>query len=402
MNLLTFLSITLCTAQVWYPEQRLLGDLLQGVSFSSPQHGIVVGVDSSGSVVYETQDGGATYSPLRIAVPPFSDPPAFLLLVTGVATSRSNLYVAGTCAFCFENAYAQYTTTGNNFQLADIPSFLATAFVGSGVVRGSSPTHATLVGTVFPAGSWVVFESRNGGQTYTRRNLPSWGLFPYARYISMPSATTWYVTAGSWPRENLGDDVIPVTQHVNYRRVNNTYRLHYPNLDRLSASRRLNQAPCPGCDGFNTMVWKTTDGGVTWSNMLNISYGSYYLNTINCLDVNNCWTVSGGDLNVILQTSDGGVTWTERYRKVAEFGEDLMDVKFVNAREGFVAGSIVSGNFGGFVLHTTDGGVTWSRDQWGSYALMALDMYVNPQTGKIEGHATAFRGERGATLVYRE
>jgi photosystem II stability/assembly factor-like uncharacterized protein len=66
----------------------------------------------------------------------------------------------------------------------------------------------------------------------------------------------------------------------------------------------------------------------------------------------------------IFTTSDGGHLW---YAQRSTVDVDLFDIKFINAVEGWAAGSE------GVLLHTTDGGAHWTVQSSGtSHSLQRL------------------------------
>lgn len=157
-------------------------------------------------------------------------------------------------------------------------------------------------------------------------------------------------------------------------------------------------------NGANASVYKTTDGGVTWTLQLS-EYsealpGNYYFRNIEFLNENIGFV---GTLNgVFLKTADGGATWTAvtnfptnpaaicgldavgastvygcgayfspaymiksvdsgatwEYIDMSAYAVALVEVLFVDENEGFVSGQSETG---GVVLKTMDGGLTWTE-----------------------------------------
>jgi photosystem II stability/assembly factor-like uncharacterized protein len=93
-------------------------------------------------------------------------------------------------------------------------------------------------------------------------------------------------------------------------------------------------------------VYKTTDGGSTWS--LSHTSNSSAINSVYFKDAMNGH--SCGLNGKIRKTSDGGATWTQVN---ATSGDDYYDV-FVGANKTFVVG------FDGEVLSSSDNGTTWN------------------------------------------
>jgi photosystem II stability/assembly factor-like uncharacterized protein len=97
-------------------------------------------------------------------------------------------------------------------------------------------------------------------------------------------------------------------------------------------------------------LWRCTDGGVSWTG----------ISTVKLADI--CFTsrrsgwgiTTEGDL---LQTTDGGVTWVAQQVEVKP--ETLYQIRFVDARHGFIAAGQYGEAHGGWVLATEDEGESW-------------------------------------------
>lgn len=156
--------------------------------------------------------------------------------------------------------------------------------------------------------------------------------------------------------------------------------------------------------GFSTnggLVFKTTDGGYTWTEELNDSV-YHRLFEISFIDSSNGIAAGEGE---ILRTTDGGATWTEQYRNlygepflyggvawqdlnrqwvggddrlfyITDAGQNwqtittldgmqyyvIRRILFTSETTGWIVGSNVSTDTtSGFVLRTTDGGATWTN-----------------------------------------
>ena len=111
---------------------------------------------------------------------------------------------------------------------------------------------------------------------------------------------------------------------------------------------------------FQSLVGKTTDGGVNWS------FQNFYFdgneggaNDVFFVD-QNTGLVSGSVFDgrgAIARTTDAGTNWSTLF-----FDQSIEGVAFPAATSGFAVGS------GGRILHTTDTGTTWSDQTTGSSA----------------------------------
>ncbi|MEO8211442.1 MAG: YCF48-related protein, partial [bacterium] len=120
---------------------------------------------------------------------------------------------------------------------------------------------------------------------------------------------------------------------------------------------------------FESRIWKTTDGGSSWSTQT--TDGANYLNNLYFLDENNGFG-SGGSLGgEIIKTTNGGATWDliyqDNYKKFSMI--------FLNATTGF------SGSEEGRMYKTTDAGDTWNFAlSDGGIDVMSLN-FIDANTG---------------------
>ncbi len=110
---------------------------------------------------------------------------------------------------------------------------------------------------------------------------------------------------------------------------------------------------CGGFGNATNFIIKTTDKGVTWTN---ISYppvtGYKQFVTINCVN-NTCYIGARGG-GGMYKSIDAGSIWTDI--STYYFGSGFADVKFINNVTGFILGG-----GGGILLKTTDKGLTWAQ-----------------------------------------
>lgn len=163
----------------------------------------------------------------------------------------------------------------------------------------------------------------------------------------------------------------------------------------------LNETLGWAANGASAAVYKTTDGGLTWTEQLHQDDlgSSYYFRNIEFLNENIGFlgtlndvffkTTDGGDtwsiveLNPnppaicgldaigtstiygcgayftpahIIKSTDNGITWT--YIDMSSYANALVEVLFTDEHTGFAAGRNSSG---GVILKTVDGGTTWTE-----------------------------------------
>ncbi len=115
---------------------------------------------------------------------------------------------------------------------------------------------------------------------------------------------------------------------------------------------------------LGSKLLKTTDGGMSWSSILELDH-SEYVNDVFVDDSGNGWAV-GGRLGtnfvstpLLFHTTDGGETW-QRFNSLPIKKEDMQDwlelytVRFLQGGAGWISGS-------GLIWLTRDGGESWKR-----------------------------------------
>ncbi|MBS4033144.1 MAG: T9SS type A sorting domain-containing protein [Ignavibacterium sp.] len=112
--------------------------------------------------------------------------------------------------------------------------------------------------------------------------------------------------------------------------------------------------------GENSILAKTTDGGLTWLDNVVISQGDYDWQDSYFIDDNMGWLV---DLfGAVVKTSDGGLTWTEQNPRFLTTG-GLYSVFFSDSLNGWAVGAGEYPNLYGRIIRTTNGGVTGIEDE---------------------------------------
>ncbi len=104
--------------------------------------------------------------------------------------------------------------------------------------------------------------------------------------------------------------------------------------------------------GRNKTVYKTTDGGSSWT--LSMSQNSYMW-AVDFIDENYGWIATIGPL--FFRTTDGGNTWTQGILPSGDITTIVSDIKFANHKVGWVVG------WYGYVARTTDGGISWTLQE---------------------------------------
>ena len=122
----------------------------------------------------------------------------------------------------------------------------------------------------------------------------------------------------------------------------------------------------------------TSDGGATWFNATLQDRNEIRFNAASFATHNLGWAV--GNAGQILTTIDGGRAW---YPQRSNVDADLLDVKFVDAREGWAAGAE------GVLLHTTDAGAHWKIESSGTAHVLQRLFFIDRNHGWAVGFGGA-------------
>ena len=115
--------------------------------------------------------------------------------------------------------------------------------------------------------------------------------------------------------------------------------------------------------GENKSLIKTTDGGQTWYFYdLDLEDANYYFTNIHFFNSNNGFIIGtkDGSYPIILKTNNGGNSWTQQTSPINECY--FNDACFINENQVFIIGSYYDYNTStnsSILLKTTDGGDNW-------------------------------------------
>jgi photosystem II stability/assembly factor-like uncharacterized protein len=342
------------------PSSDIAGEIIAG-GMSSKGEGFMVGGSTGiGAQIFKSTDFGSTWE-AKVA------PTSFMLVAAGVSKTTENSAVINDVL-----AGTSYTTDGNNF----------TKSAGGGGESQSVEAFGLgcygVTGAFGPGGSGVAI-SNDGGATFTNFPIPADvldGNHP-ARYGAFPSATTWYVSAGSWPSNShlFGRDegsklVKQLSESIQLRQSLSTGKV-FPRW--TAGVRNLGNIT-----GYHGAIAKTVDGGKTWTKVFQQD-DYFYFNGIHCSSETSCIAVAEGHNCAkpgahIFTTTDGGKTWTQTMSDPGS-NSGLFGARMVSATEGWAAGGGASstGMMEGRFWHTMDGGKTWSKEPLAGCMAMGID-----------------------------
>jgi photosystem II stability/assembly factor-like uncharacterized protein len=120
------------------------------------------------------------------------------------------------------------------------------------------------------------------------------------------------------------------------------------------------------CSGYRGTIARTTNGGLTWTNVVTTPVTCSYFWKMSWPSPNIGYVTlqqnGSHDTVVFYKTTDGGANWISNGIPIASIGGPsfgLQGIGFVSETEGWMGGSasvVAPFNF----IHTTDGGATWS------------------------------------------
>ncbi|WP_033960685.1 YCF48-related protein [Psychroserpens jangbogonensis] len=193
--------------------------------------------------------------------------------------------------------------------------------------------------------------------------------------ISIGAQSTWQPAPNilSNPNGQRFDDVFFLNENLGWA-ANGYYAAVYKTTDGgLNWTEQLNENDIPGGYYFrnieflnedigfigtlNGTFFKTIDGGTNWTEVTNITPNP---NALCGLDAVGTSTVYGCGAYFnpahIIKSIDSGDTWT--FTDMSSYANGLVEVLFLDELTGFASGS---GADGGLILKTIDGGISWTE-----------------------------------------
>jgi photosystem II stability/assembly factor-like uncharacterized protein len=302
--ILFFLMIcpVIVTSQWTYLNPRPQANRLNDITFTDPQHGIIVG--SYGTILM-TDDGGKNWA------------------VTGM-DSTLNM----TCIFYAGNSMV-YVSTDNGLILKSYDSGDSWEIMDPGFHIRINSIWFTSEDTGYAAGPAWIMKTADAGDSWTRQAFD-----PYDEFYSV-----FFTTPDSGFIAGRGSKIFRTTD------AGATWLESYSGSDYdIYSLFFVNSMNGYTCGGYPTL--HTTDGGVTW---YQIYPESRFMddNDIYFLDADTGFIVN--DYGGIRRTTDGGLSWDGYYDLYASTNA----IFFTDNRNGFVVGDY------GLIYYTNDAGSYW-------------------------------------------
>ena len=191
--------------------------------------------------------------------------------------------------------------------------------------------------------------------------------------INLSAQATWQAAPNifSNPNGQRFDDVFFLDENTGWA-ANGFYARVYKTTDGgLTWTEQLNETNIPGNYYFrnieflnenigfigtlNGTFFRTIDGGTNWTEVTNISPNPNAICGLNAVGTSTVYGC-GAYFNPahIIKSTDSGMTWT--FIDMSSYANALVEVLFLDENTGFAAGRDSNG---GLILKTTDGGVSW-------------------------------------------
>lgn len=128
----------------------------------------------------------------------------------------------------------------------------------------------------------------------------------------------------------------------------------------------------------NEGIWKSTDGGQTWANMLREPGMTFFEISFPNEYVGYAVGAAFSTEERLMKTSDGGSSWE---RLNTNNNSILWGVDFYDPAHGIAVG------YGGTILYTSDGGETWRREESGTTERLLDVVMLSPNKAIVVGES---------------
>ncbi|HTL80826.1 MAG TPA: YCF48-related protein [Bacteroidia bacterium] len=369
---------TVDRGQTWTP--LFYGSLAHGSIYSLWFTNANVGYAGSGGTVFRTVNGGSTWTGATVGSGSVSDI-YFVNADTGFCTNVNKIYRT-------VNAGVSWTQIYNNASENLDAIWFTTKDTG-----------------YFGALSGKVFKTTNGGTTWTLNYTVSGA----ARKIRFLDTQTGFVSGSngyvyktinggtSWTSTFLisSDDYygmgfdqsrgVVVSRYGNIMLTNDlaTYVNKKTGLNLSFYSMDMINHQIGYFGGTGASVYKTTDGGATFTSQTTGGYDQYIMRMSfpnkDTGYINGWKIITTGNNPIFKRTFNGGTTWTTDPPYGSTIGGQFSDIFFITGKFGFMCQ-------GKNVLRTVDAGNSWTITQAGDTNRLWNIYFLNKDTGWVCGN----------------
>lgn len=345
---------------------------LYSISFGDENHGIITG---AAGLAFTTTDGGNTWQ-IDNSVPTneFIYAATFSNSKQIIGGQHATLITANVTLNVAQQQLATVTTT----QVTDITQ---TSAQSGGNVTADGGAEVFDRGMVWGTTQNPTIDNNFGISTCGSGT----GLFTcpltsltanttyYVRAYATNSVGTAYGNQVSFTTPETPADITPALGWVMPQKTvtGTMYNLHMPSTSHVYAVGQVYST------SYYPRVYKSADAGQTWST-LDYPNGDANWNFLGVFFIDNNTGFVGGGYNysgAIYKTTNGGTSWTQ----VKDVGYRVNDITFINNTTGYACAS------NGKILKTTDSGETWEFLTSGSTANLSSISFANANTGWVAG-----------------
>ena len=311
-TLITFLNVLFFTSAIcysqsgWYQLTSGTFSNLLSIQFPNNSTGFVSGENGT---VSRTTDAGGSWVSLNVSTTETVPSVFFASPTAGICVVEDASYFISKKTTDAGNTWTTFSSSSWGHPLKCVHSSSAS----NGIVCGTNSFDYTT----------------NGGS--------SWNGWSGSGFISGPYRKAYFLTAAF----GFALNATQIARTINFHGGNNWTQ---PTLNPTPSSLTsisfadLNTGYLAGSN-----IYKTTDGGVTWSVLAPPPFVYNDIYAVPTTTVAFAVAANG----IIIKTSNGGTNW---YQLTSNTTQSLNSVWFINSTTGFIAGN------SGLILKTTDGG----------------------------------------------
>lgn len=337
--------------------------------------------------------------------------------VEAAGTASSPKGASGGVGTFFTTGFAPehyYDAANQVWQPSGAPAELAVATPSIGSANNGNTVVALDGGE--PAGLLI---SQDGAQTYTLQAItgypsPNLGNCSTANYIEVVSADSWFILLGQEPQTPSSSSSAASSSFDVAGRRTIRHKNRDVSLDITSGSVRVSsvRAPRPDpragvasgetCVGYSYQVIKTTDGGATYTNLMEQSNASFTFSGIDCLNATHCVMVGGNQLASVVYMTNDGTNFHEVFNVDGTANGTVLfnDVAYANGTDiwiGAELGDSQTQTAIGVFYYSRDGGKTWFEYNNLQYAVATI-MSLSFPTATV-GFATGITQEQSSSIL---
>lgn len=334
--LILFALITTLTTAQWIEQQpKLRSIILKSITFSNQSNGLIVG--TKGTILHSSNSGeswDSIYSPISVDL----EKVFFIDDLTGWIVGDSGKVIG--------------TKDGG----------LNWSVLASGINEKFYSVHFFDMSIGWIVGKNVIYKTTDSGNSWVEKKRDN-NIY-YDVYFS--NQTNGWVVGDS---AAYGIILKTTNGGETWAKIYDTYFGYLSSICFASPNSAF-------AAGENSIVPKSTDGGITWFDIIAISQGSYDWQDVYFINENNGWLV---DLfGAVANTTDGGLTWTEQIPKFI-IPSGYFSIFFSDSLRGWAVGAGEDPSLYGRIIRTVNGGVTGIENEIISPAEFLLSQnYPNP------------------------